>query len=215
MMPFAWTPARRLLLAQLAGTLIALALVPGNFAKLACFVVLWAVTFRRITRNEGLLFLAMCVLFTVMNTGALKQGVFFFRYPDWLGMPIYEFFMWGFYVLHLIRFVGGPAPKDDWKWAVALAVVFSVPFSTVSNDLALLGVTAAILAVAFWRFHEPLDFAYAGYLALLGALFEYVGVWSGQWGYPKPPVGGVPFWFLTMWGGVGLFARRLCLRFVV
>jgi len=34
-------------------------------------------------------------------------------------------------------------------------------------------------------------------------------VHSGQWGYPGNPPGGVPLWFITMWGGIGLFMRRL------
>jgi hypothetical protein len=60
-------------------------------------------------------------------------------------------------------------------------------------------------------FHEKLDLAYAGYMILVGALIEYTGVWSAQWGYPGSPPGGVPLWFITMWGGVGLFTRRLVL----
>jgi len=70
-------------------------------------------------------------------------------------------------------------------------------------------VTGIILAVALAAFHQRLDLAYAGYMILVGALVEYTGVWSGQWGYPGDPPGGVPLWFLTMWGGVGLFTRRL------
>jgi hypothetical protein len=48
-------------------------------------------------------------------------------------------------------------------------------------------------------------------MAALGALIEYVDVWTGQWHYPGHPYGGVPLWFVTMWAGVGLFARRLIL----
>ena len=48
-----------------------------------------------------------------------------------------------------------------------------------------------------------MDVAYAGYMAALGALIEYVGVWTGQWHYPGQHFGGVPLWFLPMWAGVG------------
>ena len=56
-----------------------------------------------------------------------------------------------------------------------------------------------------------MDFAYVAYMVILGALIEYTGVWAGQWSYPENPPGGVPLWFITMWGGVGLFTRRLVL----
>lgn len=72
-------------------------------------------------------------------------------------------------------------------------------------------VSAALLAVCLALFNQRMDFAYAGYMAALGALFEYVGVWTDQWHYPGLPIGGVPVWFVTMWGGVGLFTRRLIL----
>jgi hypothetical protein len=197
--------------AQLFGTLLVLAAVPGNALKLAGFAVIWATTFRRLTRAELVLFVLVCALFTGMNAGALQQGVFFFNHPDLLGMPVWEFFIWGFYVLHLIRMVDGPAPEGKLWLPLALAVAFAIPFSTIADAQMLLLATAIILGVALAFFHERLDLAYAGYMILVGALIEYTGVWSGQWGYPGDPPGGVPLWFVTMWGGVGLFTRRLVL----
>lgn len=175
-------------------------------------MLLWAITFRGLSRPEVITCLGLNALFTAMNLGALHQGVFFFHHPDFLGMPVWEFFMWGFYVLHLIRMVGGAAPAEGRIWlALALAVAFAIPFSTIPDARMLLIVTALILGVALGFFHERLDLAYTGYMILVGALVEYTGVWSGQWGYPDAPPGGVPFWFVTMWGGVGLFTRRLVL----
>jgi len=203
-------PRTRLAL-QLLATLAILAWVPGNTVKLVALLALWTATFWRPTRPELVLYLAVCALFTIMNLGALRQGVFVFRRPDLLGMPIYEFFMWGFYVLHLIRMVGGPAPKGRVWLALALAVAFAIPFSTISDPQMLLLATALVLGVCLTFFHERLDLAYAGYMIIVGALIEYTGVWSGEWGYPGDPPGGVPLWFVTMWGGVGLFTRRLVL----
>lgn len=203
-------PRARLAL-QLLATLAILAWAPGNAVKLMGLLALWAATFWRPTRPELVLYLAVCALFTIMNLGALRQGVFVFRRPDLLGMPIYEFFMWGFYVLHLIRMVGGPAPKGRVWLALALAVAFAIPFSTISDPQMLLLATALVLGVCLTFFHERLDLAYAGYMIIVGALIEYTGVWSGEWGYPGDPPGGVPLWFVTMWGGVGLFTRRLVL----
>jgi hypothetical protein len=200
---------RARLIVQLAGTLLILAAAPANWLKLASFVVLWTATLRRVSRAELAVYCVVCIAFIVANLGALQQGVFFFRHPDFLGMPVYEFFMWGFYVLHLIRMVGGPAPSGRIWLPLALAVAFATPFSTISDSNTLLLATAVVLAVALAFFHERLDLAYTGYMIFVGALIEYTGVWSGEWGYPGDPPGGVPLWFVTMWGGVGLFTRRL------
>lgn len=201
----------RVLTFQLVGTLGVLAFLPGNLLRLAGFLVLWTATFGRLSRAEGTLFVVVCALFTAMNLGALQQGVFYFTDPDFLGMPVWEFVMWGFYVLHLLRIVDGPAPAGKLWLPLALAIAFAIPFSTIPDARLLLLATAIILGIALAFFHERLDLAYTGYMIFVGALIEYTGVWSGQWGYPGNPPGGVPLWFVTMWGGVGLFTRRLVL----
>jgi len=203
---------RVLLLLQLAGTAAALAWVPGNAAKLAVMVVIWLVGFGRVSRVELCIMLAVDLLFTGMNLGALHQGIFSFEHPDILGMPLYEFFMWGFYVVHTIRFVGGPPPRGRLAVALVMAAIFAVPFSTIAEPHLLLLATAIALAVSLAVFHEPQDFAYAGYMLFVGAVIECVGVGSGQWHYPDSPLGGVPLWFVTMWSGIGLFVRRLLVR---
>jgi hypothetical protein len=60
-------------------------------------------------------------------------------------------------------------------------------------------------------YHEPMDLAYSGYMAVVGQLVEHVGQSTGQWHYPGRPWSGVPLWSLTLWAGVGLFTRRLVL----
>ncbi|MBN8507423.1 MAG: hypothetical protein J0L57_02310 [Burkholderiales bacterium] len=202
---------RTLLAIQLLATLVIVALVPGNGTKLGALLLTWALTFRRIAIQEAALVVAVCALFTAMNAAALDQGIFGFAHPDILGMPVYELFMWGFYVLHTKRMIGGPpAPKPTYGTWV-LAGLFAMAFATISAAGILLLVTAVILAVAVYNHHESWDLAYAGYMVALGAAVEYTGVHSGQWFYPDNPAGGVPLWFVTMWGGVGLFLRRLAL----
>jgi hypothetical protein len=204
-------PARIACVTQLFAVPAILAVIPGNLAKMACLFAIWAATFRRVDRAELALYLVACSLFTVMNVGALRQGVFRFSDPDLLGMPVWEFFMWGFYLLHLVRMVGGPVPIGDRRLVWLLAISFAIPFSTVSDQSVLFYVTAGILGVGLTFFHEPHDLAYAGYMVLVGAAIEYTGVWSGLWSYPGEPWGGVPAWFVTMWGGIGLLTRRLVL----
>lgn len=202
---------RLLLLAQLALTAAVLCWVPSGIAKLAAFIAIWLLTFTSLRRAELVLYLAVNLLFVGMNVGALRQGVFRFEYPDLLGMPIWEFAIWGFYVLHLVRMIGGPAPDGRILLPLALAVAFALPFSTISDQSALTIVSGLIFIVALGVFHESFDIAYAAYMMVVGAVIEYVGVHSGQWSYPNDPLGGVPFWFIPMWGGIGLFTRRLVL----
>ena len=95
-----------------------------------------------------------------------------------------------------------------------MALLYALAFATIPDQTLLLLVTAGLLLVALILFHEPQDLAYTGYMILLGAAIEYTGVYSGQWGYPGEPLGGVPLWFITLWGGVGLLLRRLVLPFV-
>ncbi|MDD5298289.1 MAG: hypothetical protein PHU46_15410 [Rhodocyclaceae bacterium] len=206
--------SRLALLLQLLATALILGWLPGNGLKLAAMLLVWAAGFRRVSGREALMFLGVNLLFAAMNTGALQKGIFRFLHPDVLSMPMWEFFMWGFYTLNALRLIGGEPPRERTRLALTMAVAFSVPYSTVSDPFMLLLVSGVILLVALALFHEPADLAFTGYLIVMGAVIEYVGVWSGQWNYPANPPGGVPLWFITMWGGVGLFTRRLLLPLV-
>lgn len=202
---------RLILAVQLLGTLLILLVVPTNYGKALAFLVWWALTFRRITRQELVLFIVASIFFTFMNAVSLKQGVFVFRSPDLLGMPYYELFMWGFYLLHTLRMIGGPRPEASLKRACLVAIGYVLAFSLIPDQNLLLIVTACLLVLGLVFFHEPFDLAFTGYMIFIGALIEYAGVLSGQWHYPGIHVGGVPFWFITLWGGVGLLLRRLVL----
>jgi hypothetical protein len=202
-------------LTQLLATLLILGLDIVGALKLAAFVAIWALTFRRLSLREALCFLAVSGLFSIMDIVAVRQGLLTFLRPDFAGLPVWEFFMWGFYVLHMLRTWDGPAPSPNRRLVLPLAVLFAVPFAVVNESPILLLATGAILAVAVFFFHEPQDLVYAGYALLLGAAVEYVGVWTGQWQYPAHPVGGVELWFTTMWAGIGLFTRRLLLPLTV
>lgn len=201
-------------LVQLFAVLLVLAFVPTNLGKLAALFVIWAVTFGRLTSAELGMVVVACVVFSVMNAMSLQQGIFAFREPDLFGMPWYELFMWGFYLLHTRRMIGGTAVPPDRK-VYALTIGYILAFSTISDQVLLVYVTGTLLAMGLAVFHEKTDLLYAGYMVALGAAIEYTGVWSGQWYYPGDPLGGVPVWFVTLWGGVGLLFRRLVLPFVI
>lgn len=202
---------RPILVLQLLGTLAAVAFVPSNPGKTIVLLVLWAVTFRRVERVEVVLFVAACAVFTTMNALALDRGVFFFTQPDLLGMPAYELVMWGFYLVHTRRMLGGTAPPARWRTTVPAAVLFAACFAVLPDQRSLLVGASLVLVLMLVLSHDRLDMAYVAYMVALGAAVEFTGVLCGQWGYPGDPPLGVPLWFIAMWGGVGWLLRRLVL----
>jgi hypothetical protein len=202
------------LLCQLAATVAVLGWIPGNTAKLIAMAVIWAVGFGRITAIEFLAMAGVNILFAVLNAAALAAGIFRFDHPDFFGMPVYEYLMWGFYTLHASRLLEGEPPRNSQILALLAAGAFALPFATIADPMLLLLVATIGLALCFVLFHEPMDWAYAGYMAAVGAAIEYTGVGTGQWHYPDQEFGSVPLWFLAMWAGVGLFTRRLLLPFL-
>jgi hypothetical protein len=177
-------------------------------------VVVWLLGFGRIRGAELVAMAAINLLFVLMNQAALKQGIFAFDHPDFLGMPAYEFLTWGFYSLHTIRFLNGPPPQGRRTIVLVATGAFAVPFGTITDSTLLFLASATLLVVFFAMYHEPMDFAYAGYMAVVGELVEHVGEATGQWHYPGQPWGGVPLWLLPLWAGIGLFTRRLVLPLV-
>jgi hypothetical protein len=214
-MAFPSASSRLLLLSQVPATLAVLAWLPTNFGKLAALLVIWALTFRRVTRAESIFFILASLFFTGMNAASLKQNIFAFVEPDVLGMPWYELVMWGFYLLHTRRVLNGPAPQSRTATVWTLALLYAAAFAAIPDQRLLLIVTAALLGIGLLLFHERRDIAYVVYMVLLGAAIEYTGVYSGQWHYPGNPPGGVPPWFITLWGGVGLFLHRLALPMIL
>jgi hypothetical protein len=200
---------RFILLLQLAATAAILGWVPGNGLKLIAMGLIWAITFGRISRRELVILVCVNVLFSLMDLGALRNGAFLFRRPNLLGLPIYEFFMWGFFTLHALRFVAkAPASRSLW-FSIALAAIFALPFTILTQPVPLFFASSVLLIAALALLRDPMDFAYTAYMVAVGCLIEYIGVWTGQWAYPDAPIGGVALWFIPMWGGVGLFTGRL------
>ena len=201
---------RPVLTAQLLLTAAILAWVPGNMAKLSLMLLVWAIGFGRVTRAELILMICINIVFVAMDIATVHQGAFRFTAPDLLGLPYYEFLMWGFYVLNTIRFLGKEPPQaGSIALAVGLVVLFALPFSFIKDYRLLFLASAIVLAIGIGFFHERRDLAFVSYMIAIGAVIEYLGVRSGQWAYDGPTVGGVPIWFVTMWGGVGLFIHRL------
>ncbi len=205
---------RLLTLSQVPLTLAILWIFSGSWHILLALLVVWAITFRKLDLEEVGLSLFAGLFFAVMNYLALTQNLFAFSNPDLIKMPIYEFLMWPFYVLHAKRLFGGSqAPQPDWK-IFALLALYILAFVFLSHPLGLLALTVALLIAGLVLHHEHKDIAYTLYLIVLGALVEYTGVYKGHWSYPGNIPGGVPFWFITLWGGTGYFLHRALLPLI-
>jgi hypothetical protein len=201
-------------LAQLGATLVILAWAPGNLLKTFLFLALWGVTFYPLSRRELVFYGAVSAFFAGLDIMSVSHGVFLFHHPDFLGLPLFEFFMWGFYLLHGFRMLRGPVPRNELPIVIGLTALFAVPFVTISDQRLLTWAAGGALIIALGRYHHPWDLAYVAFFILLGTVVESVGVVSGNWVYPGDPSFGIPLWFAIMWGGVGLFARRLFMRAV-
>lgn len=198
-----------ILLLQLAATVAVLGWLPANFIKLTAMIAIWGTTFRQISGRELLAMAGVDVMFSLMDWAAIHRGVFRFQHPNLVGLPIYEFFMWGFFALHAVRFVGTVPTRRRPILSLVLAALYSAPFLTIAEPGLLFCLSFALLAACLVVLRDPIDFAYTAYMIAVGCAVEYVGVWTGQWAYPGSPLGGVALWFIPMWGGVGLFTGRL------
>jgi hypothetical protein len=205
---------RRLLIVQIVLSVAVIGWIPGNVNKAVCLLIVWILTFGKLDFREICVYAVVCALFTGMDSAAVARGSFQFTNPDFLGIPVWEIFMWGFYVLHTVRMLGGNAPAAGLHTSIPWALLVALPFMLISDPILLLAVSGVAFGLCICRFHEKLDLAYVAYMILLGAFVEYAGVWTGEWTYPGAPSGGVQPWFIVMWGAVGLFTRRLLLPFL-
>jgi uncharacterized membrane protein YoaT (DUF817 family) len=194
---------------QLGGTVLILAFVPGSILKSLSFLAWWILTFGRLAVGETLLFVVSCALFTTMDMIAVRQGIFSFSHPDIAGLPLWEAFLWGFYILHGFRVLQPQIAAQSLFLPSVLAGLFCAVFALAGGQLMLLALSGGVLVTALLVFHEREDLLSVAYFMAMGAIIEYAGVLTGQWSYPEAPLGGVAPWFLTLWGGVGLFLRRL------
>lgn len=199
---------------QVLGTLAILALVPGNFLKVGLLLLLWALTFRRFSKKEWIAFFGINLIFIVSDIGAIKNGFFLFNAPDFLGLPAWEFVMWGFYLLHLARlFPPKILPRFDLK-VLVLAVLFSLLFGVVQDRNVLLALTSGVLILTLALYRDKEDLVYCVYMMMLGIAFEFVGIRFGLWAYPERDFATALVQFEVMWGASGIFFRRILITWL-
>jgi hypothetical protein len=200
---------KTLLLFQFLLTLLILAFIPNNLLKTVMLLPVWWLAFGGLSRREWLLYFAINVFFVLIDIAAIQNHFFQFTDPDVWGLPYWEFFMWGFYLLHLCRMFPPRVPKTLELKLVLLALAFSQSFALIPDRNWLLVVTSAILLLTFYFYHEAEDFLYCFYLMLMGIAVETVGISFHLWSYPETGDNAAPVQFVVMWGAIGLYFRHI------
>lgn len=168
-------------------------------------LVAWSFLFWPMSRKELVAFFAINILFTINNYLAIQNGVFQFENPDLFDLPFYELGMWGFYLIHCHRQVKPVWPKYWNKRMVFGAMAFSLCFSLSPNQDILLISTVSVIAVSLFFACSRGAILLGLNMLIVGTLVEYAGVVLNMWHYPKPYPGGVAFWYVPMWFGVGFY----------
>lgn len=88
---------------------------------------------------------------------------------------------------------------DVLHTALLIALAVSGVCFTYTTPALTAALMAAVLAVALWRWHEPLDFLLAASGFMFGPVMEFFATQSGLWHYPYPSVGTLPAWVFTLW----------------
>lgn len=200
-------------LIQFSGTLVILYSFQSNIEKTVGLLIWWYFTFKPIAKKELVLFFSMNIIFSTLDYISLSRGLFTFSNPDIGPLPYFEFFMWGFYVLNTYRQMASTViipNKVNFK-IVFLNILFMMPFVFIINYdlLSLFSFLILLFIVLFIGTIDDLKFI--AYFLFIGTAIEYFGVWNHIWYYQKNFMGEVPFWYLSLWGGVGFFSRRIVL----
>ncbi|MGZ5278333.1 MAG: hypothetical protein ACXWC9_00215 [Pseudobdellovibrionaceae bacterium] len=200
---------KTLLFLQLIITLLVLAFVPNNIFKVVLLLPVWWMAFGGLSRREWIVFFVINILFVLNDIGAIQNHFFQFTHPDLFGLPYWEFFMWGFYLLHLHRMFPPKVPKSLDLKLVLLALIFAQVFAIIPDRNMLLIVTTSVLLITFYFYHEAEDFLYCFYLMAMGVAVETVGLSYDLWSYPETDYNAALVQFVIMWGAIGLYFRHI------
>ena len=197
-----------LLPCQLLGTFAILAFVSTGTLKAILLLLLWLITFWPIRKKELLLFVLINIIFVLSDLGAIRNNFFSFTNPDMGVLPYFEFFMWGFYLMHAKRMLNGPYPRPIEPAAVILALLFALIFVIAPIGNAMLILSASVLLLSLWKFHERGDILYLIYLSGIGVIVEWIGLYFNIWQYSQTYL--LSFvQIIIMWGAAGLYFRRI------
>ena len=191
--------------------IIGLMVLPiDNAIKLLVVLATFYVVFGKLTKEEVYLFIGVNLFFTFMNYMSIVNGIFAFTSPNLIGLPWYEFCMWGVYVMHLKRvteiffykeFVCYQVNIVDFVCVGLVVLVFSA-----CKDKSAVTIFPLIINM-FYLYQKKSKLLVSNYLyfIVIGGILELAGTNGGQWSYPKPDFYGVPFWYVNVFGSFAIY----------
>lgn len=196
--------------AQLLITVLISMSISSTALKTITLLTFWTIAFWPLQASELIQFMIVNTIFVISNYGALKNGVFEFAHKDVLLMPYNELFMWGFYCLFVQRTLGlKDLSVGRYKPAVIYAVIFSVSFSIIKDEVILAVALGSLLLSAAALFKNKQDWFSVALFTCVGILIESTGLWKGLWHYPHARYFELPLWGPLMWANIGMIVSRL------
>lgn len=188
-------------------TVAVMVLLKNNFLALLVFLLLWVAPWKFYAKNDLIFFAIGFFSFLLLDIIVVAESVFSFSRPDFWGLPVYEPFLWGFYLIAINKIAASEEkfPRHNISCFLIILLLLS-SYLIFKNNLCIFLAQAAILVITFIFWHKKSDVSYAFIAVVIGAIVEYVNVACNNWAYPS---GGVPIWFLTFWAAVGLLDNRL------
>lgn len=179
-------------------TLAILALPIESYVKALMFLLVWFFCLRPFRKIELAVFVVVNLICATMDAEAIKNNLFYFKNPDLMSLPFWEFFMWGYFAILSYRL----CPNLNFRFInLLLLIAFQASFALVKNQELLLGLSsAATLALLFFAGRPT--WIVAIWALVFGITFEWIGSLTNQWGYLQyVDFLKMPWWGIPMWVG--------------
>ncbi len=186
-------------------TLLTLVFINSNIIQTIIFLITWSASFYPIKKDDLFFFSLICLIFIPQDILAISHGVFTFNDPDILGLPIWQFLMWGYWLFFSIRFIKQSSDQKIRFITIILLLIFSLCFTVSTEQTFILARSTIIIIIIFFFHHSKLDFAYFFVMIFLGTIVELLGIYTEIWLYPDNIY---PLWSINMWGGIGIFLNN-------
>lgn len=199
----------KIALLQLTTLFFCLSEINNNFTILIVLTTVAILTFKKLSCTEWVAYFICSLLFAFADIGAIKNNFFIFNQPDYFGLPIWEFFIWGFYFLHAHRFIKPNYPRHIELKTILFASGFMLLFSLPIGRELQLTLTSILLLITVTFHHSKSDLQFLFYFIFMGAAVEYFGLVANKWHYPNSSIYTASMQFVVMWAGCGVYFNRL------
>ncbi|MCA9460081.1 MAG: hypothetical protein KC550_06040, partial [Nanoarchaeota archaeon] len=154
-------------------SLLSIYYIPNSLLVTGILLLLWFIGFYPIKKEEYILFFSISIFFSIMDLVTLSQGIFEFKNKDFILMPYFEIFLWGFYFLFVKRFVDDfEFKKKSFKIPTIYFFIFMVLLAGIKIPIYLLILVGILFFSSIYFFHEKIDIMYIITFLILGIIIE-------------------------------------------